>query len=52
MSKHVQSLTRCGGRYDGRRRNPFNEIERGDHYVRTTAGWSADPSLGLTVNTT
>lgn len=27
-------------RYDGRRRNPFNEVECGDHYVRALAGWS------------
>lgn len=27
-------------RYDGRRRNPYNEIECGDHYVRALAGWS------------
>lgn len=27
-------------RHDGRRRNPFNEIECGDHYARAMAGWS------------
>lgn len=27
-------------RYDGTRRNPYNQIECGDHYVRAMAGWS------------
>jgi non-lysosomal glucosylceramidase len=32
-------------RYDGRRRNPYNEIECGDHYVRAMAGWSVLEAL-------
>jgi non-lysosomal glucosylceramidase len=32
-------------RYDGRRRNPFNEIECGDHYARSLAGWSVLQAL-------
>ena len=30
----------------GDRRNPFNEIECGDHYVRALAGWSVLRALG------
>jgi len=27
-------------RYDGKRRNPFNEVECGDHYIRALSAWS------------
>jgi non-lysosomal glucosylceramidase len=32
-------------RHDGRRRNPYNEIECGDHYARAMAGWSVLEAL-------
>jgi hypothetical protein len=32
-------------RYSGERRNPFNEIECGDHYARAMAGWSVIDAL-------
>ena len=32
-------------RYDGTRRNPYNEIECGDHYSRAMAGWSVLEAL-------
>jgi non-lysosomal glucosylceramidase len=32
-------------RYDGSRRNPFNPIECGDHYIRNAAGWSVLEAL-------
>ena len=38
------------GRYDGRKRNPFDEAECGHHYVRALAAWTVlkafDPSFG------
>nr|WP_255622646.1 GH116 family glycosyl-hydrolase [Tessaracoccus sp. OS52] len=38
-------------RHDGRRRNPFNEVECGDHYARAMAGWSVlEAELGLAWN--
>ena len=32
------------GRYDGRRRNPFSEIECGHHYARSLAAWGLVPA--------
>jgi len=40
-------------RYDGTRRNPYNEIECGDHYARAMAGWSVlDAVTGLRYDAT
>jgi len=32
-------------RYDGRKRNPFDEAECGHHYARAMASWAAMPAL-------
>ncbi|GAB3557974.1 GH116 family glycosyl-hydrolase [Spelaeicoccus albus] len=34
-------------RYDGRARNPFDEVECGSHYVRSMASWGVAEALGL-----
>ena len=32
-------------RYDGKKRNPFDEAECGHHYARAMASWAAVPAL-------
>jgi uncharacterized protein (DUF608 family) len=36
----VRIVEATRARYDGRKQNPWNEIECGDHYVRAMASWS------------
>jgi hypothetical protein len=52
MDAHATAvLDRLFARYDGRRRNPYNHIECGDHYVRALAGFSLlDATTGLRWN--
>lgn len=35
----LECVAAVRGRYDGRRRNPFDEIECGHHYARSLAAW-------------
>ncbi|HUI09010.1 MAG TPA: GH116 family glycosyl-hydrolase [Bacteroidota bacterium] len=36
----LRTVTDVRSRYDGARRNPFNEVECGNHYARAMAAWS------------
>jgi hypothetical protein len=38
-------LSGLHARYSGARRNPYNHVECGDHYVRALAGWSVLDAL-------
>jgi uncharacterized protein (DUF608 family) len=41
VDEGISVLSAVRKRYDGSRRNPFNEIECGDHYSRAMSGWTA-----------
>ncbi|HPD13456.1 MAG TPA: GH116 family glycosyl-hydrolase [Planctomycetota bacterium] len=41
----LQCIEAIRARYDGRKRNPFDEAECGHHYARAMAAWSAVPAL-------
>ena len=41
----IQTITDVRNRYDGFKRNPFNEEECGNHYARAMASWSAIVAL-------
>jgi non-lysosomal glucosylceramidase len=40
VEEGLKILAALRARYNGTRRNPYNEIECGDHYARAMAGWS------------
>ena len=41
----LQIISDTRNRYDGFKRNPFNEEECGNHYTRAMASWSAIPAI-------
>jgi hypothetical protein len=45
VEEGLSVLTALRQRYNGTRRNPYNEIECGDHYARAMAGWSVLDAL-------
>jgi uncharacterized protein (DUF608 family) len=45
VDEGMELLRALRGRYDGSRRNPYNEIECGDHYSRAMAGWSVSEAI-------
>lgn len=42
----VRLLEAARDRYSGVKRNPYNDIECGDHYARAMAGWTVLEALG------
>jgi len=40
VDQGVETVENARRRYDGERRNPWNEVECGRHYVRAMAAWS------------
>jgi non-lysosomal glucosylceramidase len=41
LEEGLQCIAAIRARYDGRKRNPFDEAGRGHHYVRAMASWGA-----------
>ena len=44
-ARGVELIGNIRRRYDGERRNPWNEAECGHHYARAMASWAAIPAL-------
>jgi hypothetical protein len=40
VAEGLRILEAARARYDGTKRNPYNDIECGDHYARAMAGWT------------
>lgn len=46
IDEGLQIIRNLRNRYSGERRNPYNEIECGDHYSRAMSGWSVIEAIG------
>ncbi|MHA1688682.1 MAG: GH116 family glycosyl hydrolase, partial [Promethearchaeota archaeon] len=45
INEGLEILQAVRARYDGSHRNPWNEVECGDHYVRAMSSWTLLPAL-------
>jgi uncharacterized protein (DUF608 family) len=45
LEEGLEIVNAARSRYDGYRRNPWNEVECGHHYVRSLASWALLPAL-------
>ena len=45
VDEGIEAIGNIRARYDGERRNPWNEAECGHHYARAMASWAAIPAL-------
>ncbi len=45
VAKALDIVAACRARYDGYRRNPWDEVECGHHYARSMASWALLPAL-------
>ncbi len=45
VNEGIECIENIRRRYDGERRNPWNEAECGHHYARAMASWAAIPAL-------
>lgn len=46
VDEGLECVRNTRARFNGSKRNPWNEVEAGDHYVRAMASWSVFVALG------
>jgi uncharacterized protein (DUF608 family) len=50
VDEGMEVVSGARDRYDGRERNPFNEVECGDHYIRALSAWSLPKAWRSSLN--